>query len=86
MTKVAMKDRTAFTKRRLSNHHQLMIEKVRHDFPKPPEFERRCPFCSNHVENEIHFLLNFPTFTIHRESLITLATNTIPGFRTIKDA
>ena len=84
LNQIPMKDRTAFTRLRLSNH-QLMIEKMRHDFPKPPESERRCPFCPNHVENEIHFLLNFPTFTIHRESLITLATNTIPDFRTIND-
>ena len=34
-------DRTALTKLRLSNH-QLMIEKMRHQNPKPPEYDRRC--------------------------------------------
>ena len=48
LNQIPTKDRTAFTRLRLSNH-QLMIEKMRHDFPKPPESERRCPFCPNHV-------------------------------------
>ena len=84
LNQIPTKDRTAFTRLRLSNH-QLMIEKMRHDFPKPPESERRCPFCPNHVENEVHFLINCPTFSFHRDSLITLATNTIPEFRTCND-
>ena len=53
--------------------------------PKPPETDRRCPFCPNFVENEIHFLLICPTFSIHRENFISLATRTIPNFRTLND-
>ena len=82
LDKIPFRDRVAFTKLRLSNH-QLMIEKMRHQFPKPPESERLCPFCQNLVENEIHFLLTCPTFSTHREQLISLATNTIPNFETL---
>ena len=84
LNQIPVKDRTAFTRLRLSNH-QLMVEKMRHQFPKPPESERRCPFCPLNVEDEIHFLLNCPTFTIHRESLISLAINTIPDFEILSD-
>ena len=81
---IPTKDRTAFTKLRLSNH-QLMIEKMRHQIPKPPEIDRRCPFCPDLVEDEIHFLLNCPTFLIHRAPLILLATNTIPEYNTFNN-
>ena len=84
LNSLSVRDRTAFTKLRLSNH-SLMIEKMRHEFPKPPETDRRCPFCPDFVENEIHFLLVCPTFSIHRENLISLATRTIPNFRTLND-
>ena len=84
LNNLSVRDRTAFTRLRLSNH-SLMIEKMRHQFPKPPETDRRCPFCPNFVENEIHFLLVCPTFSIHRENLISLATRTIPNFRTLND-
>ena len=82
LDKIPFRDRVAFTKLRLSNH-QLMIEKMRHQFPKPPESERLCPFCQNLVETEIHFLLTCPTFSNHREQMISLATNTIPSFETL---
>ena len=62
---IPVRDRTAFTRLRLSNH-QLMIEKMRHQVPKPPERDRRCPFCPDLVEDEIHFLLDCPTFAVHR--------------------
>ena len=84
LDQIPIKDRTAFTRLRLSNH-QLMIEKMRHHFPKPPEAERRCPFCPNHVEDEIHFLLKCPTFSLHRKSLLSLALSTIPDFELLSD-
>ena len=43
LDQIAVKDRTAFTRLRLSNQ-QLVVEKTRHQFLKPPESERRCPF------------------------------------------
>ena len=81
---IPVKDRTAFTKLRLSNH-QLMIEKMRHQVPKPPEGNRRCPFCPGLVEDEVHFLLTCPTFAVHRTPLMLLATNTIPEYNTFGD-
>ena len=49
--------RTQVTKLRLSNH-MLLIGTERHKIPK----ERRiCPFCSNSVEDELHFILQCPT-------------------------
>ena len=62
-----------------------MIEKMRHQFPKPPEAERRCPFCPDYVEDEIHFLLNCPTFSLHRKSLLSLAVSTIADFDSLSE-
>ena len=62
-----------------------MVEKMRHQFPKPPEAERRCPFCPDYVEDEIHFLLNCPTFSVHRKSLLSLAISTIADFNSLSE-
>ena len=84
LNQIPAKDKTEFTRLRLSNH-QLMIEKMRHQFPKPPEAERRCPFCPDHVEDEVHFLLHCPTFSLHRNALLSLATSTIVDFDSLSD-
>ena len=76
---LSVKDRTALTKFRLSNH-PLMIEKMRHLKPKPEISERRCPFCPELVEDESHFLLTCKNFTAHRTPLTKHANDTIPGF------
>ena len=47
--------RIKYTKFRLSNHN-LMIEKGRYTGMKA--HERICPFCTNAVEEELHFLLD----------------------------
>ena len=60
--------RKSLTKFRLSNH-DLMIETGRHSKPKIPKEERFCPFCTNKVEDEIHFLINFPTYNILRKKV-----------------
>lgn len=58
-----VKNRTAFTKFRLSNH-ELLIEKGRHqNIDKELRF---CPFCRDVVEDEIHFLLKCDQFKEHR--------------------
>ena len=57
-----------------------MMKKIRHQFPKPPESERRCPFCPDHVEDEIHFFLHRPTFSLQRNALLSLATSAIVDF------
>ena len=70
-----IKERTALTKLRLSNH-KLMIEKGRHssihrDF-------RFCPFCPNKVESEKHFLLECQTYKYLRADLYTEAQTITP--------
>ena len=84
LNRIPIKDRTAFTKLRLSNH-QLNIEKMRHQFPRPPEAERLCPFCPGLVESEIHFLLNCTTFSAHRTPLLSLAEDIRPGYDALDD-
>ena len=53
-----VKDRISMTKFRLSNH-ELMIEKGRH--LKLEINERNCSFC-NSLEDELHFLIDCPTY------------------------
>ena len=54
------------TKFRLSNH-ELMIEKGRH--MKIEVCERKCPFCRC-VEDETHFLIICPNYTLLRDDLL----------------
>ena len=63
-----IKNRTMFTKLRLSNHN-LMIEKGRHQ--NIVKYLRLCPFCPNAIEDEIHFITNCKckSFVTCRESL-----------------
>ena len=61
-----IRDRTALTKLRLSNH-TLMIEKGRHLGLQ--ENQRLCPFCDNKVENEHHFVIECSTFDEIRKAL-----------------
>ena len=61
-----VRDRTALTKIRLSNH-TLMIEKGRHQGLQ--ENQRFCPFCDNQVENEYHFIMECNTFDVFRQHL-----------------
>ena len=71
--------RQSFTKFRLSNH-TLSIEKGRHTSPKTPKEERFCPFCPTKVEDEIHFLLECPTYLIPRNVLIENIVKDNPNF------
>ena len=61
-----IKNRTALTKLRLSNH-ELMIEKGRHQ--DLLENQRFCPFCDNRIENEQHFVMECPTYNVLRQNL-----------------
>ena len=80
----SIRDRTALTKFRLSNH-TLMIEKMRHLKPKPEVHERRCPFCPENVEDEQHFLINCKTFYVHRKTLLDYANTVFVGFIHLND-
>ena len=77
-----IKDRTALTKIRLSNH-DLMIEKGRHR--DLDENERLCPFCDNVVENEQHFILECGTFRALRVDLLAKVTESSNGFNTLSE-
>ena len=63
--------RTEVTKLRLSNHN-LMIETGRHK--KLSKEMRLCPFCSNLVEDELHFLLQCPTYSTMRNTVLKTMT------------
>ena len=60
--------RSKYTKFRLSNH-KLMIEKGRYTGLKPAE--RLCPFCLNVTEDELHFLLDCPTYSVPRNQFMS---------------
>ena len=60
-----MKIRQSLTKFRLSNN-TLNIEKLRHTTPITPKEQRFCPFCPNDVEDEVHFLIQCPTYRLLR--------------------
>ena len=71
--------RQSLTKFRLSNSI-LNIEKGRHTHPKTPKEERVCPFCTNKVEDEVHFLLECPVYRTPREEMISAVTQDNPSF------
>ena len=58
------KYRRAITRLRVSSHH-LMIEKGRHHTIKLDIDERLCLNC-NKVEDEIHFLVDCPLYSLER--------------------
>ena len=58
--------RKSISKLRLSSH-ELMIEKGRYTKPKVPAEKRLCKCCTTgSVENEMHFLLECPAFSLER--------------------
>ena len=59
-------DRTSMSKFRLSNH-RLMIETGRHK--KIEKHNRKCPFCPQDIEDEVHFLTTCPSYYPIRENL-----------------
>ena len=67
LTITDIKDRIALTKLRLSNHN-LSIEKGRHQ--DLHLYDRTCPFCPEHIENELHFLIKCPTYESLRRRLL----------------
>ena len=64
--------RSELTKLRLSNH-KLMIEVGRHQ--KIPLENRFCPFCSESVEDEIHFLVTCGAYKDLRKPLLEKCIN-----------
>ena len=78
---IGNKHRIALTKLRLSNH-TLMIEKGRH--LKLDRNLRYCPFCSNEVEDEIHFMITCKNYTADRYELFDQMSRIHPTFTHIK--
>ena len=74
----SIKERTALTKFRLSNH-ALMIEKGRHK--NIDKTQRFCPFCPGVVEDEKHFLLKCNTYRDLRCDLLSDIIKTFPSWQ-----
>ena len=70
-----VKERTALTKLRLSNH-LLMIEKGRH--LGIDRDQRFCPFCPNIIEDEKHFLIRCPQYRHLRGILLEQVKTVTP--------
>ena len=79
---IGNKHRISLTKLRLSNH-TLMIEKGRH--LKLDRNQRYCPFCSNEVEDEIHFMITCKNYAAERYELFDQMGRIYPTFTHIKD-
>ena len=75
LDEIHVKERTALTKLRLSNH-LLMIEKGRH--LNISRNQRFCPFCPNIIENEKHFLTRCSQYRHLREELLNQVRAIIP--------
>ena len=71
------KVRKCYTKFRLSDH-TLNIEQGRHNGIE--KSERFCPFCTNQVETEIHFLIQCQAYNSPREELFETLLKTRPSF------
>ena len=59
----------AISRFRMSNH-ALMIEKGRHQ--KIERNERKCYFCKNDIEDELHFLVRCPLYSPQRKIIQTV--------------
>ena len=70
--------RIKYTKFHLSNHN-LMVEKGRYMGLKT--WERVCPFCTNVVEDEIHFLLDCYMYSAIRDSFLQKVDREIYFFK-----
>ena len=71
--------RKQVSKFRLSNH-TLMIETGRHNVPFIKKELRFCPFCKTYVETELHFLLQYPLYSINRDILLQHVLLSNPAF------
>ena len=69
--------RIALTKFRLSNY-TLMIEMGRHE--NIQRTNRRCPFCPESIENEVHFLIHCPVYSNLRLSMLEEIEISMIGF------
>lgn len=61
----------------------LRIETGRYE--NLPLFERKCPFCVDKVETEMHVLLECPMYVLDRQLLFEKANSVIASFHTLCD-
>ena len=73
-------DRKTLVKLRISNH-KLNIETGRYD--KISRCDRICPVCSLDIEDEIHFLFDFPKYSSIRDDFFNKIDNRIPNYKHI---
>ena len=67
------------TKLRLSNHDLVIETGRRKNIPNAARF---CPFCPELIENEMHFILDCPTYSVLRSKLFDYLSEYNPLFRT----
>ena len=79
---IKVKERISLTKLRLSNH-TLMIETGRHLKLELPQ--RCCPFCTNVIETEQHFILDCKTYSNIREEHFHEILHIFPIFNNSSD-
>ena len=77
-----IKHKKALTRFRVSNH-SLMIEKGRQMRPRVERNDRKCFYCRNDVEDEIHFLVKCPVYQENREKLFETCQNNCANFNNI---
>ena len=62
------KHKIALCRFRISSH-ELMIEKGKHSRPIIQRENRKCPYCTNDIENESHFITKCPLYNDDRKEL-----------------
>ena len=70
---INFRHKKAISRFRMSNH-TLMIEKGRHK--KIERNERKCYFCKDKIEDELHFLIDCPLYTPSR-TILEMACNEV---------
>ena len=78
------KHRNALAKLRLSDH-DLQIQVGRHTRPKTLRHDRKCKTCSEHLEDEAHFLIECNEDIKHKRDFIDSITLTYPELTSISD-
>ena len=78
------KHKTALCRLRVSSHN-LMIEKGRHARPKIEREDRKCPLCTQTVEDECHFIINCPLYDSNRNALTQEVKKTCLSYDQMND-
>ena len=75
--------RINFTKMRISNHI-LQVEKGRHSSKMIPYEQRLCKLCTlNHIEDEYHFTMICPKYSVERNDFLKMIYEDFPCIKTL---